>query len=98
MGTSGGKNRKPGSITLKVFSRVMYGSPLWSSHFLKMSGMMHKVVGEFQEPNTSHAKQHEQDLTHTAISLIKYIIDNLRGGNLKRISFIDKVLEASKII
>ena len=28
------------------------------------------VVGDFQAPNTSHAKQHEHDLTHTTVTVI----------------------------
>jgi len=63
-----------------------------------MSRRIHRIVGEFQAPNTSIAKQHEQDLTYTTIALINHVIDGLRASGFKRISFLDKVLEASKIM
>ena len=65
---------------------------------MSTSRRIHQIVGEFQEPNTSIAKQHEQDLTYTTIALINHIVDGLRASGFKRISFPDKVLEASKIM
>jgi hypothetical protein len=59
---------------------------------------IHRLVGKYQEPNTSLAKKHEQDLRYTALTLRNEIIDELRNKASLTSSLIDKVLQISKVI
>ena len=56
----------------------------------------HRLVGKYQEPNTSIAKQHEQDLKYMTLVLYNSIINGLRKANFR--SFFDVVVETSQFI
>ena len=60
---------------------------------------IHRLVGEFQEPNTSHAKQHENDLKYSSLMLYNHIVSGLRSyGSKAKGSWVDIVLKASDVI
>ncbi|CAB9500265.1 expressed unknown protein [Seminavis robusta] len=62
---------------------------------------IHDLVNEFQEPNTSLAKRHYNDVKYTSLMLFNKIVDALRKrqrGDGAGCSWFDTVLEASKII
>ena len=58
---------------------------------------INKVVNRFQEPNTSLAKIHYNDLIHTSLVIHNELVGAVRRGNLKG-DLMRKVLETSKVI
>jgi hypothetical protein len=58
---------------------------------------IHKVVGEFQEPDTALAIQHEDDLKYTALVLHNALAKGLKVGGYRG-SCTKLVLETSKFI
>ena len=59
---------------------------------------IHKLVNEFQEPNTAHAIKHYNDLKHTVMLLFNALIDRLRNRGFHGFSFVDYVLTVSNVI
>jgi len=59
---------------------------------------IHKLVNEFQEPNSTLAVEHYNDLKHAAMLLFNAIIDRLRNRGFHGFSFVDYVLTVSNVI
>ena len=59
---------------------------------------IHRLVGEFQEPNTSHAKQHENDLKYSSLILYNHIVNELRKPGKTLDAWVDVVLKVSEVI
>jgi hypothetical protein len=59
---------------------------------------INKVVNEFMEPNTSHAKLRYIDLLRVSLWLYNEIVAKLRGGSLSGLDIVDFVLSKSDFI
>ena len=59
---------------------------------------INKVVNEFMEPNTSHAKLRYIDLLHTSLRLYNEMTTKLRAESLSGLNVVDFVLSSSDFI
>ena len=59
---------------------------------------IHRLVGEFQEPNTATVKHHEHELRYDCLRFYNKLVGALRDGSFNRLSFTDAVLEESNLI